>query len=748
MVLTKDEKALHDQVNLLPRPQLVTALATLSAALLLVIIDQNGISVIIPTIAKDLDAGATISWAGTSSLIANTCFQMLYGRLSDVFGRKVIFVSAALLLCVADLLCSLSQNAIMFYVSRAIAGIGGGGVQNLVNIIISDIVTLEQRGKIQGVVGGTVGLGNVIGPFIAAGIMQKSSWRAFFWLLTPLSFITAVLSYLYLPSKPPTIGFWEGISKIDWVGSLVSGAGIVLLLIPISGGGSYFSWDSPLSISFLAVGGALFIAFIGWEWKMAKLPMMPGKRNYTKLALKMNTADHSNLVDIYKNSSLAIMLAQNCFLGAVYQSYLYYVPLYLQNPHQYSAMKSAAVYTPLVAAQMIASIGSGQYISRRLRYGEVIIFGFAIWTLGAGLALLFTRHSSPAVIAVILAIVGTGVGCIFQPTLIALQAHSPKSRRAVIISNRNFYRCIGGACGLAVSAAVLQAQLRATLPIEYKSLASSTYVLPESMRQVPAVLDAYMSASHSVFILQVPLIGLCLLGTAFIRDRGLDPVKDTETFNLVTPGDWVDFFRFSGIAFDGLVLPEQSGRDEEKLMATMLAAKDKFDVHYAHDFNPLSSATGLKRRINWLSLCRHTFSGQAQDRDGWPAASCLVPSFSRSSAYERSIFKSFAKFATVDHCLFVIEGKLKVEIEGSSGENVLHDGEAVVISTDRGFKLDFASPFDKFFSVANGRGIEILIQDTGKPFEGFVLPDRAEKLEKVDSAKLARVAKEIGATIE
>ncbi|KAF4497576.1 tetracycline efflux (otrb) [Fusarium agapanthi] len=460
MVLTKDEKALHDQVNLLPRRQLVTALATLSAALLLVIIDQNGISVIIPTIAKDLDAGATISWAGTSSLIGNTCFQMLYGRLSDVFGRKVIFVSAALLLCVADLLCSLSQNAIMFYVSRGIAGIGGGGVQNLVNIIISDIVTLEQRGKIQGVVGRTVGLGNVIGPFIAAGIMQKSSWRAFFWLLTPLSFITAVLSYLFLPSKPPTIGFWEGISKIDWVGSLVSGAGIVLLLIPISGGGSYFSWDSPLSISFLAVGGALFIAFIGWEWKMAKLPMMP--------------------IDIYKNSSLAIMLAQNCLLGAVYQSYLYYVPLYLQNPHQYSAIKSAAVYTPLVAAQMIASIGSGQYISRRLRYGEVIIFGFAIWTLGAGFALLFTRHSSPAVIAVILAIVGTGVGCIFQPTLIALQAHSPKSRRAVIISNRNFYRCIGGACGLAVSAAVLQAQLRATLPTEYKSLASSTYLSSET----------------------------------------------------------------------------------------------------------------------------------------------------------------------------------------------------------------------------------------------------------------------------
>src|SRR6478735_720181 len=271
MVLTKDEKALHDQVNILPRRQLVTALATLSAALLLVTIDQNGISVTIPTIAKDLDAGATISWAGTSSLVANTCFQMLYGRLSDVFGRKVVFISAIMLLCIADLLCSLSKNAIMFYVFRAVAGIGGGGVQNLSNIIISDIVTLEQRGKIQGVIGAVVGLGNVVGPFIAAGMMRQTSWRAFFWLLSPLSFCAAVLAFFFLPSKPATVGFWEGMYKIDWVGTFVSGAGIVLLLIPISGGkssllflylshlilflgGSYFSWDSPLSISFLTVG--------------------------------------------------------------------------------------------------------------------------------------------------------------------------------------------------------------------------------------------------------------------------------------------------------------------------------------------------------------------------------------------------------------------------------------------------------------------------------------------------------------
>jgi hypothetical protein len=116
---------------------------------------------------------------------------------------------------------------------------------------------------------------------------------------------------------------------------------------------------------------------------------------------------------------------------------------------------------------------------------------------------------------------GIGVGCSFQPTLIALQAHSPKSRRAVIISNRNFFRCAGGACGLAIAAAVLQARLRATLPPAYAYLAHSTYSLPKG--PLPDdVLDAYMDASHGVFLMQIPIIGACFAGMIFVRDKGLD----------------------------------------------------------------------------------------------------------------------------------------------------------------------------------------------------------------------------------
>lgn len=273
---TAAEKALHDQTNILPRSKLIVALITLSLTLGITMMDQNGISVTLPTIAKDLNAQNTISWAGTSSLIANTTFQMLYGRMSDIFGRKVVFISATMILLVADLLCGLSQNAPMFYVFRGVAGIAGGGITNLAMIIVSDVVTLEQRGFYQGVLGSFVALGNVAGPFLAGAFIDRASWRAFFYMLAPLCLVVASVSFFFLPSKPRTASLKESVSKIDYAGVLSSSIAVIFLLIPISGGGSYFEWTSPIVISMLVIGVCSFVFFVVVEWKLARLPMMPG----------------------------------------------------------------------------------------------------------------------------------------------------------------------------------------------------------------------------------------------------------------------------------------------------------------------------------------------------------------------------------------------------------------------------------------------------------------------------------------
>lgn len=150
---------------------------------------------------------------------------------------------------------------------------------------------------------------------------------------------------------------------------------------------------------------------------------------------------------------------------------------------------------------------------------------------GSGLTLLYGRHTHIGVIVVPLMLVGFGVGFIFQPTLVALQANVPKVRRAVIISNRNFFRCAGGAVGIAVSACVLQVVLRSHLPPSYAHLARNVYSLPKLQgdgEEEQQVLDAYMAGTHAMFLLQVPLMGLCLLGTFFVKDRGLEYPGDKE----------------------------------------------------------------------------------------------------------------------------------------------------------------------------------------------------------------------------
>ncbi|KAI9150553.1 MFS transporter M2 [Paramyrothecium foliicola] len=449
------EAALHNQYNLLPRPKLVVCFFTLSITLLIAFLDQNGIGITLPTIATEFNAADSISWAGTTSLIANTTFQMLYGRLSDIFGRKSVYLCAIACLSLADLLCGLSTGSAMFYICRGLAGIGSGGIINLSLIILSDVVTLEQRGKYMGILAAVMGVGNVLGPFLAAAFVQQSTWRAFFYLLAPLGAVSGAVAYFYLPGNPPTLEFRESIKKIDYLGTFTLSLGIIFLLIPISGGGAYFAWSSPMVISMLIIGALSLILFVVVEWKVAKLPVMP--------------------VTIFANIAVIMTLLQTFLFGAVHQASIYFIPLYLLNVRQLSQLHSAGIIAGLVLSQSLASILSGLYISRFKRYGELIIFGFSFWLLGVGLLLTYNRASSPGQIVGPLMAVG----------------------------------CAGGAVGLAATAAVMQATLRKSLPVEWQALANNTYALPSDFGDRPGVegvYEAYMMASRAAFIMWLPMI--------------------------------------------------------------------------------------------------------------------------------------------------------------------------------------------------------------------------------------------------
>ncbi|THX60598.1 putative major facilitator superfamily transporter [Aureobasidium pullulans] len=508
---TKDlEAAIHDQTNLVPLKQRLVIFFTLASCMFLCYVDQNGITVLLPSIAKDLNAADTIAWAGTSALIANTVFQVLYGRLSDLFGRKKIFVGCMVLLAISDLICGLTPNKEVLYVFRGISGVANGGIVALVNMIMSDVVTLQQRGKYQGIIGSFIGLGNAAGPLIAAAFTQHSTWRGLFYLNAPLCLIAAGVAAWTLPQSMPKVDFRETIRKVDWIGLFFSTAAIILILIAISDGGHGTPWNSAETISMLVVGSICAIAFVIVEWKFAKLPMMP--------------------LEMWKNKSVAFMLVQSFLLGMNYYALIYYLPLYYQNVGGYDVMKSAVLILPLVLVQAAFSALGGQYMSFIGHYIEVILIGFAVWTLGSGLLVSLGADSPIGHICGFIIMVGFGAGCTFQTTNTAMQAHSPKSQRAIVISNRMLLRQLGGAVGLAISSAISGNVLASSLPAHLQYIAKSTFAVPDlntvSAADRRSISTAYASASRAVFIFCVAVIGVALVLTFFVKDKGMKREED------------------------------------------------------------------------------------------------------------------------------------------------------------------------------------------------------------------------------
>ncbi|CAD0090402.1 unnamed protein product [Aureobasidium mustum] len=480
---TKDlEAAIHDQTNLVPLKERLTIFFTLAFCMFLCYVDQNGITVLLPSIARDLNAADTIAWAGTSALIANTVFQVLYGRLSDLFGRKKIFVGCVIVLAAADLVCGLTPNADVLYVFRGISGVANGGIVALVNMIMSDVVTLQQRGKYQGL----------------------------FYLNAPLCCVAACLAAWTLPQSMPKVNFRETIAKIDWIGLFFSTVAIILILIAISDGGHGTPWDSAETISMLVIGGVCAIAFVIVEWKFAKLPMMP--------------------LEMWKNKSVACMLVQSFLLGMNYYSLIYYLPLYYQNVGGYDVMRSAVLILPLVFVQATFSALGGQYMSFIGHYIEVIFVGFLVWTLGSGLLVSLDATSPVGHICGFIIMVGFGCGCTFQTTNTAMQAHCPKSQRAVVISNRMLLRQLGGAVGLAICSAISGNVLKSSLPPHLQYIADSTFAVPPlntlSAADRASISNAYADASRTVFIFCVAVIGIALLLTFLVTDKGLKREED------------------------------------------------------------------------------------------------------------------------------------------------------------------------------------------------------------------------------
>ncbi|KAK1493539.1 major facilitator superfamily transporter [Colletotrichum abscissum] len=465
-----DAESIGGQRNTMSRKRMLLAFSALSVCLFVSFIDQTSVSTAVPAIAEDLDTGTATSWIGTSFLIASTAFQLINGRLSDIFGRKNLLMICLVLMAVGDMLC---------------------------------------------VLGAVLALANGVGPFVGGAVVQESTWRWVFWMVPIISAPAAVTILFCLPLKHRPGNYREKVNKIDYGGIALNMASTLLLLIPLSGGGVTYPWSSPFVIAGVVVGAVLAVLFVLYEWKLAKLPIMP---------LRLYQAPHCSA-----------LFGQTFLMGQAYFGNLFYLPIYFQSILNYEPLVSGALILPVIITTSGLSILSGQYMLRVGRYMPCILAGFFLWTLGNGLTILFNRDTGLGKLIPILVVMGAGIGLTLQPTLVGMYANSRAEDRAVTTGLRNFIRTIGGAFGLVISGVILSNTLRRDLhgkdfvsDAVIAELTSSTYTLDQkgfSDAEKTVILEAYMKGLHYIFVYYVICSGLSLVLTLGVGNTGLKAKK-------------------------------------------------------------------------------------------------------------------------------------------------------------------------------------------------------------------------------
>jgi EmrB/QacA subfamily drug resistance transporter len=359
------------------------------------------ITTALPTIAEHFGSASGYTWIGSAYLLAAASSTTIWGKVSDIFGRKPILLMANIVFFVGSLLAGISFNIGMLIVSRAIQGIGGGGLITLVNICIGDIFSPRSRGAYYGMLGGVWALASAIGPLLGGAFTQNVSWRWCFYINLPCDGLAFAVILFFLNLHTPRTPLWAGLKAIDWLGCICIVSGTVMLLLGLKFGGITYPWNSVTVICLIGFGVIMILLFALNEWKLAIYPVIP---------LHVFSKRH-NIV------CLLICFAQSyVFIGGSY-----YLPLYFQACLGASPLVSG-VYTLATALSLsLSSIATGIFIGKTGQYIHPIWFGLILMTLGYGLLTDLWRDSSWGKIILYQIVAGVGVGPNFQAPLIALQ---------------------------------------------------------------------------------------------------------------------------------------------------------------------------------------------------------------------------------------------------------------------------------------------------------------------------------------
>ncbi|MFJ3779583.1 MDR family MFS transporter [Streptomyces sp. NPDC090075] len=484
-----------------PKSVRVVMLA-LMVAMMLAMLDNMIVGTAMPTIVGELGGLEHLSWVVTAYTLATAASTPLWGKIGDMYGRKGAFMTSIVIFLIGSALSGMAQNMGELIGFRAVQGLGAGGLMVGVMAIIGDLVPPRERGKYQGMMAGVMALAMIGGPLVGGTITDNWGWRWAFYINLPLGVVAlaAISAVLHLPKR-------RNKARIDYLGAGLLTLGITSIVLVTTWGGSEYAWTSARIMELIAIGVVSLVGFVFWQTKAAE-PIVP--------------------LHIFRSRNFTLMSIIGFIVGFVMFGATLFLPLYQQSVQGASATNSGLLLLPMLGAMLVTSMVAGRVTTSSGRYKIFPIAGGVLLTVGLYLLSTMDTDTSRFTSGVYMAVVGLGMGCLMQITMLVAQNSVEMKDMGVASSSTTLFRTLGSSFGVAIMGALFNNRVQDVMAQRAGSLGSkiteqSAQLDAKSLAKLPAAArEAYQHAvsagTHSAFLLGAVIAVAVLVAAVFVKE--------------------------------------------------------------------------------------------------------------------------------------------------------------------------------------------------------------------------------------